>query len=494
MRSLYTNIPHKEGLEALKKTLHNEKILRKKANTILEFSELVLNSNQFKFLGQHYLQMSGTAMGTKMAPSYANLFMGVLEKQMLSSYKHKPLVYFRYIDDIFMIWTDGEDSLNDFLAHCNNQNKNIQFEQTISNTSIPFLDVSVTLEGGKLTTDLYCKSTDKHQYLYHTSCHPKHTKTSLPYCLALRLRRICSSENLFQQCTNEMLHHLNQRGYKKRSIHDAIKKASLVTREEALADKTKSKSLQRVPFVVTYNLMLPNIPKILHEAHPILHASERYTEIFKNVPLVSYRRARNLSDMLCSKRLASPKSHNPIPPQTCQNNNNDLPPNTNQCPECGLKLKNSKGLKIHQSSKHLRKQNRPTSPGFWPCHSDTRCSTCKQGLFSTSITSSSNGKTLNIKPPVTCKTKNVCYLINCKKCSQQYIGETKLQFHVRMNNHTSDIRTNKKSTGMVRHFTNCGVNNIQPVILERVRSSDPFIRKAREQFYIELLGTDINAQ
>ena len=83
VRSLYTNIPHKQGLEALKKTLHNEKIPRKKANTILEFSELVLNSNQFKFLGQHYLQMSGTAMGTKMAPSYANLFMGVLEKQML---------------------------------------------------------------------------------------------------------------------------------------------------------------------------------------------------------------------------------------------------------------------------------------------------------------------------------------------------------------------------------------------------------------------------
>ena len=162
--------------------------------------------------------MSGTATGTKMAPSYANLFMGVLEKQLLSSYKHKPLVYFRYIDGIFMIWTDEEDSLNDFLTHCNNQNKNIQFEQTISNTSIPFLDVSVTLEGGKLTTDLYCKSTDKHQYIYHTSCHPKHTKTSLPYCLALRLCRICSSENLFQQRTNEMLHHLIQRGYKKK-IH-----------------------------------------------------------------------------------------------------------------------------------------------------------------------------------------------------------------------------------------------------------------------------------
>ena len=159
--------------------------------------------------------------------------------------------------------------------------------------------------------------------------------------------------------------------------------------------------------------MLPNIPKILHEAHPILCVSESCTEITKE-------RAQNLGDILCSKRLASPKSHNPIPSQTCQNNNDNPPPNTNQCPECGLKLKNSKGLKIHQSSKHLRKQNKPTSPEFWPCHSDTRCNTCKQGLFTTSITSSSNGKTLNIKQPVTCKTKNVCYLINCKKCSQQY--------------------------------------------------------------------------
>ena len=135
-----------------------------------------------------------------------------------------------------------------------------------------------------------------------------------------------------------MLRHLIQRRYKERCIHDAIKKASLVTREEALADKTKPKSPQRVPFVVTYNPMIPNMLKKLHEARPILRASERCNEIFKNVPLVSYRRARNLSDILCSKRLASPKSHNPTPSQTCQNNNDNPPANTNQCLECGMKL------------------------------------------------------------------------------------------------------------------------------------------------------------
>ena len=50
-------------------------------------------------------------MGTKMAPSYANIFKGILEKQMLSTYPHKSLIYIRYIDDIFMIWTKEKTAL-----------------------------------------------------------------------------------------------------------------------------------------------------------------------------------------------------------------------------------------------------------------------------------------------------------------------------------------------------------------------------------------------
>ena len=198
--------------------------------------------------------------------------------------------------------------------------------------------------------------------------------------------------------------------------------------------KPHQKSLQRVPFVITYNPMLPNLPKILHDSQPIVHVSERCTQVFKNVPLVSYRRARNLSDMLCCKRIANPEFSNPNPAPVHQTNSGNPPANTNQCLEGGLKLTNQKGLNIRQSSKHQRKQNVPTSPGFWPCLSDARCDTCRQGLFSTSVTSTNKGKIRNIKQPVTYETKNLCYLINCKKCSQQYTGETKLEFHLRMNN------------------------------------------------------------
>ena len=228
--------------------------------------------------------------------------MGVLEDRMINSYPYKPLVYLRYIDDIFMIWTEVEENLNGFLSHCNQINKHIQFEQVASKDKIPCLDVSVINENGKLHTDLYSKPTDKHQYLYSHSCHPKHTKNSLPYCLALRLRRICSKKTYFNQRAKEMEHHLLQRGYTKGCIRDAITKASSISREDALVDKTNDNQLTRVPFVVTYNPKLPSLLNILKESQSILHSSEHCSTVFPEVPLVSYRRSRNLSDMLCSKK------------------------------------------------------------------------------------------------------------------------------------------------------------------------------------------------
>ena len=117
-----------------------------------------------------------------------------------------------------------------------------------------------------------------------------------------------------------------------------------------------------------------------------------------------------------------------------------------------------------------------------------------KGLFHSTITSSKNGKKHQIKWPLTCKSKNICYLINCKHCNQQYTGEAKREFYLRLNSHTSDIKLNQKSTGMVGHFSECGLENIQPIILEKVRSTDLFIHKARKQFYIDLLETEINAQ
>ena len=51
-------------------------------------------------------------MGTKMAPSFANISMAALEQSLLSSTPNKlvPL-----LNDIFLIWTHGEDSFQSFI-------------------------------------------------------------------------------------------------------------------------------------------------------------------------------------------------------------------------------------------------------------------------------------------------------------------------------------------------------------------------------------------
>ena len=75
---------------------------------------LVLKNNNVEFNGNHYLQKLGTAIGTRMALSYANLLMDRPETTLLDRYPKNPHTWLRYIGDIFMVWTEGKKELNNF--------------------------------------------------------------------------------------------------------------------------------------------------------------------------------------------------------------------------------------------------------------------------------------------------------------------------------------------------------------------------------------------
>ena len=175
---------------------------------------MILTMNNFVFNDEDFIQQHGTAMGTRMAPAFANLFMGEFERKALEGYVYKPFLWLRYIDDILMVWTHGNEKLESFIAYLNSIHPTIKFTSERSTTSIPFLDVKILLENGKIQTDLYCRPTDKHQYLLHSSSHPYHTKKSIPYSLALRLRRICSKDDFFDARSTELARCLTKRGYK----------------------------------------------------------------------------------------------------------------------------------------------------------------------------------------------------------------------------------------------------------------------------------------
>ena len=107
--------------------------------------------------------------------------------------KVRPLLYHRYVDDIWGLWEGTEEELLQFQETTDNIHPRIKTEMKYSRNSIEFLDVRTILENGKIKTDLHTKDTDKHQYLKPTSNHPHYVIDSIPYSLCIRLKRICSN-------------------------------------------------------------------------------------------------------------------------------------------------------------------------------------------------------------------------------------------------------------------------------------------------------------
>ena len=213
--SLYTNIPNDEGCEAAYRALLKTRGLDQTLSNLLlkELLAQVLTYNNFKFNEKHYLQIGGTAMGTKLAPSYANIFMFDFEEKYVYTYDLHLKIRLRYIDDIFCIWPHGEAKLTKFTDHLNNVHETIKFTVEKSKMSIDFLDTTVRTENRELETSLFVKPTDRKNYLPFDSAHPYSCTKGLPYGQFLRIRRICSDESDFTHHCVKKAAQMRQKGY-----------------------------------------------------------------------------------------------------------------------------------------------------------------------------------------------------------------------------------------------------------------------------------------
>ena len=85
LKSMYTNIPIDEGIEAFRIELDKREDQTIPTEFLIRLLRLVLENNIFEINKEFWLQLLGTAMGTRVAPTYANIFMNKLEKEMISS-------------------------------------------------------------------------------------------------------------------------------------------------------------------------------------------------------------------------------------------------------------------------------------------------------------------------------------------------------------------------------------------------------------------------
>jgi len=116
--SLFTNVPIVDSLELLSQHFEDD---------VLSLFKHVLTSTYFCFDGQFYEQTDGVAMGLPLSPVIANFFMEEFEKKAIEQAAHKPVCWFRYVDDTFIVWPHGQEKLTEFLNHLSGLHNKIQF-------------------------------------------------------------------------------------------------------------------------------------------------------------------------------------------------------------------------------------------------------------------------------------------------------------------------------------------------------------------------------
>lgn len=181
-----------------------------------------------------------------------------------------------------------------------------------------------------------------------------------------------------------------------------------------------------IPFIITHNPRNPPIHKVLSKYRRILEISEELKPITDSKTLVVYKRSTNLKQLLTRADI-NPKFI-------------------------------TKGSSFMQKTEH--------------------------------ITSWKTKVRFNITGRFNCQTKNVIYVINCKKCGLQYVGQSGNTFHERFRGHLTDIRQGNQVKPVSRHFTssNHTRHDVNVVIVTQT-TNNLNVRLRTEESWISSLNT-----
>ena len=463
--SMYTNIDNALGIEAITYWLdtYPGNLPRDfPKQLVTEGLSLVLENNTFIFDNQNYIQIRGTAMGTKVAPTYATMVMGYLETKLYQKIQEKYGAaikdqfikrWHRYLDDCFLIWDTSIDSTDNLLNILQTLHEKIKFTVEKSNQEINFLDIKIIAKNNKITTDIYQKPTDSEQYVHFYSCHPSHTKRNIPFNLARRACTIIESEESKTQKMIKLKEVLSRQGYPKNLIDNGIKKAAEIPLAELRKAKAKNNEKDVLAFVTTHNPRNPDMYKVIKDTINVLDASPKLKKVLSETTLInSKRQPPNLKQILTRARFVS--------------------------------LQQSEQPNIGNGTK-VRKCNNP------------RCGTCPLLIEASEIKLKSCTAPFQIRSEMDCTATDLIYLIKCSGCDKEYIGETSnLRARVRVHKQqTLDPRL--RNLYVNHHIAHCSIGRptlfkITPFFL--VNRNDRTYRQEVEQYFIRKFKPELNRE
>lgn len=431
--SLYTNIETPLGLTAINHIFKKHPDPSRPDTHILQLLELTLTRNDFTFNNQHYLQLCGCAMGRKYAPAYADIYLAHWEETAFKLLTHRPLLYFRYLDDIFGLWDDTQESFTHFIHILNSHHPKIKIKHTLQPTSVEFLDTSVFFRASsgqkkQLATKVYFKETDRHALLHKSSYHPRHTYRGLIKSQLIRFHRICTFPEHVEEATGTLFSALRPRGYSRRFLRTVKAEVGRTFKDRYNHISPRRADSTLVPLVVTYS---ETTKGLLSTFRATFEGARVGCDSLRECRLISaHRRNKNLKDILIHSDL-----------------------NKNERREEALR-----GSAVaFISLPHIFNPHGQTGINPWQA----------------------------LKPT----TSNAVYAIRCRACHRLYVGETKNKIEDRIKQHFYKINNGSGTSVLYTHFKLHGQHNVQSMGLESNRNWTTGQRRAAERKWIHLLKT-----
>ena len=277
------------------------------------------------------------------------------------------------------------------------------------------------------------------------------------YSLALRLRRICCTEDLFEKRAEEQKQKLLERGYRETIIAAGIQRARDVPRAEALkkVDKeSEEEECRQHRLIVEFDRRSsPALGEILRNNHEAACSRDsRFRQLFPKAPKPVFRRGKNLKQILCKAKLPKIKALN------------------------------------------TRAADRGSHNGVTRCNKGSGRSQCKACPYLTErpnqvikeLKVHSSGETIKIEDQINCKTKSVLYAAESVKDPKQYAGQTGGTVARRTLQHANDIGNQRLEKAVPEHFreTKSRKEHLRMTPFKVIKSKDPYVRLHFEREFI----------
>ena len=359
--------------------------------------KLIFENNFFVFNRRFFKQISGIAMGAKCAPGIANIYIAILEEKFLFIYK--PSLYNRFIDDIFVI-LDHFFDINILKNVFGNLKLNI-----VCHTIVNFLDLIISLNpnSGSLSFSLYTKPTNTFSYLLSSSNHQKSIFENIPKSIFIRIRRICTHYSDFLFFARRLTSQLIKRGYNKLKLRKAVRTIGNMERNLLLPFKIKStlfNDKKLLFFTFPYDFNSTVLKTAFYSAFNSIASRNSLRD--KNFRII-HSMQQNLSSLFVHE----------------------------------FKL-------LHTKSFNFRKCNQ---------YNCTVCTFSNQDSYILI-----NNFYLPLMANSNCQSKDILYILTCKKCKTYYVGQS-ISAKQRLKSHIGAIRKNRTSSNCVcvhTHFNSIG--------------------------------------